>query len=222
MHLSASADWGTPLEVIEVVEYVLGDIDLDPATSEYWNDHGAKAPLWLDGSEGLNGLTDPWSDPGADPVRALLNPPGDTSGQLVKRFWSRLVRERDAGVVDSAVWIGFSLEQLVSCQHESRIPINLPMIVPNRRLCYRRTPLETQRALRASAAKAELKGALGVAARLLKKAESIDLNGPPLPAEQPTHGSFLTLLPSKDYTRCMTQISRWEEAAQELGWACRV
>jgi hypothetical protein len=181
MHLSSSADWGSPPEVVDLARLVLGRIDLDPASSEFWNDRpgGVDARVYMP----RDGLSEVWRPAGQRPVTVFLNAPGDRSGQLVKAFWSRLVREWAAGVVDSAIWIGFSLEQLVSCQHEPVNPVTLPMLVPRRRLSYLRRGTD----------------------------------GSAVPADQPTHGSYVTLLPSSDPARGRAQMATFAERGAALG-----
>jgi hypothetical protein len=59
---------------------------------------------------------------------------------LVKKFWQRLVDQWVAGDVDSAIWVGFSLEQLVSLQKFPWNPMcsGLSFLVPSRRLSFLR------------------------------------------------------------------------------------
>jgi hypothetical protein len=182
MHLSESADWGSPPEVIQLARDVLGRIDLDPATSNYWNHHGVRANYII----GALGETMPWAVRGrGTPVTVFLNPPGDKSGQLVKAFWSRLVHEWTCGVVDSAVWVGFSLEQLVTLQSAPINPMTLPMVVPRRRLSF-----------------------------LFRSGHA---NAPPTQAKAPTHGNYLTLLPSPEPELGRAQLAMWAARGREIG-----
>jgi len=180
MHLSESADWGSPPEVVKLARAVLGRIDLDPATSNYWNRHGVRARFII----GADGETTSWRCRESH-VTVFLNPPGDKSGQLVKSFWARLVREWAAGEVESAVWVGFSLEQLVSLQSEPVNPMTLPMIVPRRRLAF--------------------------------MCRNGHADAPPTPAKAPTHGNYLTLLPSPEPKLGRAQLEMWSARGAQLG-----
>ena len=63
------------------------------------------------------------------------NPPCQC--RLVRKFWNKLIEEYNEGRVLSAVWIGFSLEQLVSLQVQTdRSPIEFPICVPSKREKY--------------------------------------------------------------------------------------
>lgn len=187
LHLSKTAEWGSPPEVVELARAVLGTIDLDPASSHYWNERIVRARQFYDGSPGHDGLIDPWFlVDGGNTV--FLNPPGDKSGQLVKRFWRKLVTSIADGTVDSAFWVGFSLEQLVQLQSEPFHPLSPGTFLafPSRRIHY------------------------------LKP-----VAGDPQPEDQPTHGSYLCLVPSEDPVRAEEQRTLWLTSTLRLGWTVR-
>jgi hypothetical protein len=101
---------------VEIGRKVLGRIDIDPASSAKWNET-IKAKVFYDGSEGRDGLVEPWrvgSEVGGP--RVFLNSPGDKTGKLVQAFWERAVALWLACEIDTLFWVGFSLEQLVSLQ----------------------------------------------------------------------------------------------------------
>lgn len=217
VRLSENADWGTPPHIVEFAREVLGGIDFDPASSPRWNARTVRAESFMDGSPGRDGLQDPWPE-GA---RVWCNPPGDRSGQQVKAFWTRLTREYAAGKVASAVWLGFSLEQLVSCQHETLSPLKLPILIPNRRLQFSRERAEVIVGMRRLA---EKRAASERGPKTLRPSELRILNecladpeGPPVLGTSPTHGSFLTLLPSHNRETRREQLAKWAELGAKIG-----
>lgn len=158
-HSAASCEHGTPEEIIELARHTLGGIDLDPASSERWNKHvGAKRYYCRQN----DGLLQPWFG------RVFVNPPGrDTTyntPSLVRKFWSRLVEHWRAGKIDGAIWVGYSLEQLVQLQAEPAHPLQFPTLIPAARLKFNHPAINV---------------ASGIA-----------------PGKSPTHGNFITLLPS--------------------------
>lgn len=129
LHLSKSAEWRTPPRIIEAAKMVLGEIDLDPASTEAAN-------VWI-GAKKIytkkdDGLEHDWEG------RVWLNPPGDKSGKLVKLFWSKLVESFEGGGVTEAIWLGFSLEQLVTLQlpYVTLTPLYYPVCVPKTRIQF--------------------------------------------------------------------------------------
>jgi hypothetical protein len=75
-------EWYTPAKYIEMARKVLGEIDLDPASSLAANDT-VKAKEWFD-----DGLTKPWRG------RVWMNPP--YAQPLIGQFITKLVEERSA------------------------------------------------------------------------------------------------------------------------------
>jgi len=90
---SGNDEWGTPAEIVTAVYLALGDIDLDPASTDLANQTvQAHHYYTLDD----DGLSQPWFG------RVFLNPP--YSGRSSKRlFLERLERCRQDGSVDAAV-----------------------------------------------------------------------------------------------------------------------
>lgn len=103
-HLSKSAEWFTGYELLLRSLKVLGEVDLDPASCLSANER-VGARTFFDTEQ--NGLNQDWYKYAG---KVLINPPGDRRGRLVKAFWDKL-RSYD-GQLTSAIWIGFSLEQL--------------------------------------------------------------------------------------------------------------
>lgn len=127
LHSSKSSSWYTPSDIVEAARRVLGSIDLDPASCAEANEV-VQATSFL--TEVDDGLVAPW--PGRN---VFLNPPG---GRGVPRaFWQRLMRHRNAGLLDHAIFVCFSLEQLVSFQSEHVHPLDFSVCIPSSRVRYR-------------------------------------------------------------------------------------
>ncbi len=155
-HSADSAEHGTNPEIIALARAALGEIDLDPASSPEWNELvGAKRIF----TKETNGLTSPWWYGAPDPsslrlephaapenpswrFRVFLNPPGSKDGSLVARFWNTLELHYRWSWVTSAVWVGFSLEQLARLQRvgAGSHPLHHTTIIPRDRQGYRDTP----------------------------------------------------------------------------------
>lgn len=183
-HSAVTADWGTPRAVVELARSVLGGIDLDPASSGYFNHHVVRAAAIYD--EHSDGLANPWRG------RLLVNPPGTLAGQraafergsVPRKFWERLIGHYIAGDVDAAVWVGFSLEQLVLLQGSPMHPLQFLTLFPCERLAF------------------------------LQRGPG---NGPPIEGGSPTHGNFITLLPSRrDRDVAAQQVRTFLSLAQQL------
>ncbi len=101
---SSSVEWWTPPRIVEAVRKVLGEIDVDPASSAEAN-ATVRAKKFFDSKE--DGLSIPWFG------RVYLNPPyGLIDGESSANIWSRkLVREFDAGRVTSAVLLANATTQ---------------------------------------------------------------------------------------------------------------
>ena len=128
LHSSESQNHGTPPEYIEAARRVLGTIDLDPASSALFNEL-TKAKRFFTKED--DGLAQDWSG------TVLLNPPGDKEGKLPKLFWAKLMSEYCAGRVTSAIFIGFSIDQLQTLQNTGGAgPLMFPLCVPRRRMQF--------------------------------------------------------------------------------------
>jgi len=133
-HSMESDDWGTPIAYVELARRVLGGIDLDPCCSAYWHHWTVKSTRYYTLED--DGLTCPWSG------RVLLNPPGGyvpgTRRSKVRVAWERLVEAWRLGEVEAAVWIGYSLEQLVQLQDAPAHPLQFWTLVPATRIDFLR------------------------------------------------------------------------------------
>jgi phage N-6-adenine-methyltransferase len=95
LHVSqGNNDWYTPPEYIIAAREVMGDIDLDPASSDVAN-KTIQANHYFTRED--DGLTKEWFG------RVWLNPP--FSMPLVKQFADKLIAEREAGRVEQATVI---------------------------------------------------------------------------------------------------------------------
>ena len=101
-HSSKSDRWFTPPKIIEMVREVLGSIELDPASEPKANQI-VKADRFI--SE--NSLSVEWKA-----KTVYLNPPGSKDGNKSKAglFWQKLVKEYEAGNIEEAIFMGFSME----------------------------------------------------------------------------------------------------------------
>jgi hypothetical protein len=126
------ADWGTSTALVEAGRRVLGAIDLDPFSSDYWNYWTVKATTHYTAAD--DGLSKPWRG------RVLVNPPGGkvpgTRKSLVRAAWERLIEHWRRGEVTSAVWVGYSLEQLTTLQNAPMHPLQFWTVVPCERVDF--------------------------------------------------------------------------------------
>lgn len=157
-HLSISNEHATPVEVIEAARVLLGDIDLDPASCALAQTR-VKAGSWFGLDHNIpvnqNALVRSWDIFTPSGCKVFLNPPGGKiNGQSsAKVFWFKLVEEYERGHIESAVFLGFSIEILQTTQvkipvwHRENgpndrhsvslpIPLDFPICVPSRRLKF--------------------------------------------------------------------------------------
>lgn len=110
-HSCKSYDHYTPSEYANAARYVLGAIDLDPASCAQANAI-VRATCFY--TKETNGLEQPWLG------RVYVNPPGDPRGRLIKAFWRRACKHALYGGPDAVVlWAGYSMgpiPRLHSCE----------------------------------------------------------------------------------------------------------
>lgn len=129
---SRSDEWYTPRYIIELIHQVIPNIDLDPSTSVQANkDIKAKRILTKED----NALVVPWANM---PVSIYLNPPGGKIGNksMTALFWQRLMDLRSAGLLDEAIFMGFSLEHLAVTQSCDVSICNFPIVIPRKRIRF--------------------------------------------------------------------------------------
>lgn len=143
-HLSKSAEYGSPPLIIETARNLMGRIDIDVASSAFWN-RRVRATWYF--NKQRDALSRPWNQvPKKKSWRELqtlasptiyLNPPGDADGVLVKLFWQKLVDEYLSGRIEQAFWTGFNLNQLGSLQTSyETTPLDFPTLFARRRSKY--------------------------------------------------------------------------------------
>lgn len=167
LHSSATNEHPTPSAVIDLVHALFGGApDLDPASLPAWNAGvGARSIMTLPDERALRdgdmgGLGAEWfgsvflNPPGGGLAlkRKRDNDPGDSRGVAVYKrhvratwdtrshavaWWRKLVHEYSEGHVREAVFVGFTLEILMTAQGDGWIsPLAFPLCVPSKRLAF--------------------------------------------------------------------------------------
>jgi hypothetical protein len=129
-HSSQTDQWFTPSHIIELAREVLGTISLDPASSERANQI-VQATWYCTAAQ--DGLAQTWHG------SVYLNPPGGKRGNqsLAGLFWTKLMQERELGLVDHAIFMAFSVEMLQSTQKPGQKSIlDFPFCVPSKRIRF--------------------------------------------------------------------------------------
>jgi hypothetical protein len=100
LNSSETAEWYTPVEIIDAVRAVLGGIDLDPASCAFAQ-KTVQATTYFDAE--TDGLAQPWSG------RVFMNPP---YGAACPKFVAKALEEFEAGSVTAAVLLlsGYSFD----------------------------------------------------------------------------------------------------------------
>lgn len=132
-HLSTSVELYTPDYIVEAARATLGGIDLDPASCAIGNEV-VKATRYFD----RDGLTQPWAG------RVLLNPPGGRAeipgmgtNSNACLWWRVLAAAYEVGHVNSAIFVGFTLEILSTAQSVPGLqPIDFPHCISKGRTCF--------------------------------------------------------------------------------------
>jgi hypothetical protein len=145
-HTSKSQEHYTPSFILEPARKLMGGIDLDPASSDIANER-VKAEFYLDKES--DGLDSRWNieylcDHRKDrPSRIFLNPPGGKAPgipSLQKAFWNKLIGEYQAGRVEQAIFLAFSIELLQTSQNGQDDPAfwctSYPFCIPSKRISY--------------------------------------------------------------------------------------
>ena len=128
-----SVEHYTPAPIVEAARIVLGGIDLDPASCMLANETVRAAAFYGEGGVAPDGLIEPWCG------RVFLNPPGGKQGgrSSAACWWKALARAWQAGEVDAAIFVGFSLEILRSAQGLGGLqPLDFPLCVPSKRIAF--------------------------------------------------------------------------------------
>lgn len=212
MHSAASADWGTPMLLRRFAAAVLrpaakmgGSIDLDYATSAYWQSwwpDGDKPTAYLDGSPGKDVLVAADRDAAcAGRGAGFFNPPGLDGGAMVQKCWELFEQDHRDEALGSGVWPGFSLEQLASFQGVGeRNPLTVGVedlittIVPSRRCRYLLHPEQLIAITRKKQGTRDKRSPQWRAEQ--RKIEQLRkrVDDAPVPGNAPSHASYVTIL----------------------------
>jgi len=146
-HLSKSFWWGTPSNIIEAARETMGEIILDPASCARSN-LIVKALEFCDLEK--NGFVRGWHG------KVFLNPPGGNCNEdgvpsgnegqsAAKAWWFKLAHEWKTGMVEQAIFLGYSMEILQTTQVDTPefhngpkypIPLDFPLCFPSRRISF--------------------------------------------------------------------------------------
>ena len=139
-HESASVEHYTPSPIVEAARTVLGAIDLDPASCPLANAVVRAEAFYGPGGLAEDGLAEPWIG------RVFLNPPGGRvplayqgmgTSSNAALWWATLASAWQAGEVQAAIFVGFTLEILRSAQAlDVPQPIDFPLCVPKSRIAF--------------------------------------------------------------------------------------
>lgn len=131
---SKSGEWQTPPWLVEKCRAALGGyITLDAATDE--NNVKAMHTITAE-DDALDGVGSwaMWCERGmalSDPTRTLfLNPPGEKTGKLIRRFWERW--DAESANFYASVWVDFNLDHL---RFIKRQPADC-LIIPRKRMAF--------------------------------------------------------------------------------------
>ncbi len=170
-HSCETPEWYTPAHFVDAAREVLGGITLDPASSREANRIVRALRIY---TEANDGLSRPWSG------QVFVNPPGG----LTAKFWAHLIGEWEAGRVEAAIWIGYSLEQLQTLQGvSSKSPLDFSICIPDRRIAF--VENEARRLERLRKIDEENEG---------RRREGLELLPRKLKAASPSHGNYVTYI----------------------------
>lgn len=159
-HSSETTSHFTPPNIVAAARLLLGNIELDPASTKWGNQQFVRANRILTYRD--NGYLKDWGRSlEEEQCRVFLNPPGgrcndqgrpvEYGGQSsAKAWWFKLAGEYMRKQVTSAIFIGFSLELLQTTQlraanqHYSDdysdgylpVPLDFPCCYPSRRIKF--------------------------------------------------------------------------------------
>jgi hypothetical protein len=129
-HSSENDDWQTPPLILRPAVKVLDGIDVDPASSREAN-RQVRARVFF--TPRHNGLRRMWCLPdrlGQDyrPVSIWLNPPGGwidgkVGDSQVKRWWNKLLDEREQPYFGHALFLSFSIETMQNTQVKCQLSV---------------------------------------------------------------------------------------------------
>lgn len=198
-HSSESNEQYTPLRVVEMCRKVLGQIDLDPATSELANQR-VKAKQIFTIEDRLETFKRAWRG------NVFVNPPGGQRlvlmgtglGSNPAIFWAKLMYGWHVKqTVNAAIFLGFTMEVLQTTQQTLEYPmLRFPFCIPSRRLQFDIPRTEKIRQLEVRIQKDRGRGrpTSALEEKLVKLQASDELL---VPGEDPPHGNVLVLVPPR-------------------------
>lgn len=184
-HTCDSPEWYTPSPIVEAAREVMGEIELDPASHEEAN-RTVKAHRFFTAQD--DGLKWSWLA-----KTVFLNPPGgkDAGGKpLVPQFWRHLINQWLQNHFQSAIWIGYSLEQLQTLQRVGSMnPMQFPICITSTRIAFVENEAKKIAHRAKVLAEGEAPGAT-LAKRLKAKMVRADQELP----DSPSHSNYITYL----------------------------
>lgn len=186
-HSAESVMHYTPRDIVERARATLGSFMLDPAGDAFSNLVVGAAAVYE-----REGLVRPWHGP------VFVNPPGrsDDNPGGASAWWHKLVAEWDAGNKSwSAIFVGFSLEILQTCQSKSyRHPLSFPTCVPKQRIKFdvNAAELRTQLARQLACVAPGTPKHTKLSTKLAKVDAALKRGERRYPGDAPPHGNFVT------------------------------
>lgn len=123
-------DWRTPLDIVQRAKNVMGGIDFDPCASPHRKDWFAEKN-WFEKGEDANLWPTICS--------VFLNPPGGKINRMGSQawFWRELMRYRDMGRLEEAIFLGFNIEILQTAQSMGcDQPLDFRVCIPKKRIRF--------------------------------------------------------------------------------------
>lgn len=218
-HSSASDSHLTPEYIVEPSRRVLGHFDLDPATSEFANRLIRAGTIYTREDDGL---VQPWAG------RVFLNPPGgnlryETCGTKSQQalWWGRLSHAWVAGEVETAIFVGFSLELLQSAQSLTPAcphPLDFPHCVPKKRIPFERDAEEVVGELTAEiAGEKDPKKRRKLEKRFQDTLADLIAGVQRVSGDQPTHANLVVYLPPSRLATASQELVTFRQEFCELG-----
>jgi hypothetical protein len=209
LHSRSSVEHYTPALIVEAARAALGgSIFLDPASNPFANRLVKASVIFEKG-----GLDCRWSGP------LFLNPPGKCEGNPsgAGPWWKKLVDEWSRDGDWSAIFVGYSLEQLQTFQSWSPWhPLDMSLIcIPKRRIEFDVEAAEMRARLNVARRSATAPEAIAALDRLRAKVdEAIKEGEERIAGASPTHGNYVVML-CHDIER---ERPRFRQAFAEIGW----
>lgn len=225
---------GTPPNALRLAHYTMGGeealeaydnddpehggIDLDVASSQYWNFHLVRARRFYTKED--NALTKIWR------ARCLfINPPGTTDddriqGSVPRLFWERALGFYEQGLIECFFWVGFNMSQLQVLQGGALHPLCFVTNFPGARLDYYEKPWIEVPDPRGRLNRNHTNGCEGDGLICLPKCQhgkpklaKKEVKGPPIRQGAPPRPSYITFVGPRDPVRAKPMLDRFIEGA---------